>query len=123
MNVIFREQANLYSIMEIDRMPEDVLSQMKQLKLSGRKTLVEAVEQILLDIKQYIGETKKQTAIMIDFAQGELLCYKAKITDSQMQECFDVAGRAALGNRKEMLDFMLKADSKENKNIRKAGRG
>ena len=111
MEIIFREQANFYSVMRINDLPENFL----------KKLVVETIKKCLKEMKQYVNESATQKALVINVGREGMSFYSLRLNDEELTDCYALAKEYGLGNRDEIISFVLGTNCK--KTERKAARG
>lgn len=124
MEIIFREQADFYSVMRINDLPENFLKKLVVVKPLGEKkplTVTETIKKCLKEMKRYVNESAIQKALVIDVGREGTSFYSLKLNDEELADCYELAKEYGLGNRDEIISFVIGTNRK--KTERKAARG
>lgn len=124
MEIIFREQADFYSVMRIKELPEKISKNLVAVKPLGEEkplTVAETIIKCLKEMKRYVNESAIQKALVIDVGREGTSFYSLKLNDEELADCYELAKEYGLGNRNEIISFVLGIDYKNTK--RKAARG
>ena len=116
MEIIFREQADFYSVMRINDLPENFLKKLVVVKPLGEEkplTVTETIKKCLKEMKRYVNESAIQKALVIDVGREGASFYSLKLNDEELADCYELAKEYGLGNRDEIISFIIGTNCKK----------
>ena len=84
-------------------------------------TVTETIKKCLKEMKRYVNESAIQKALVIDVGREGASFYSLKLNDEELADCYELAKEYGLGNRDEIISFIIGTNCK--KTERKAARG